>query len=179
MKTSGRKWVWVLGILIIALFLLSLKKTPEKLVYGVSFSRFHTDELKLDWKETYLALLNDLGVKHFRFSAHWPNTEPKEGKYNFSELDFQMREAKAKNATVIMAVGRRLPGWPECHIPEWAKDLSMEEQQAKILKLIETTVNRYKGYSNILYWQVENEMFLTGFSRANCGSLDREFLQRD
>lgn len=152
---------------------------PEQFTYGVSFSRFHTDELKLDWKQTYLALLNDLGIRHFRFSAHWPLTEPKEGVYNFSELDFQMKEAKAKNATIIMAVGRRLPGWPECHVPEWAKTLSLEEQQNKILKLIEAVVNRYKGYSNIFYWQVENEVFLTGFSRSNCGSLDKTFLQKE
>jgi len=176
-----KKTLIFLGAIVVFFWLLSLETIPreEELKYGISFSRFHTDELKLDWEETYLALLNDLGVRDFRFSAHWPLTEPKEGKYNFSELDFQMREAKAKDATVILAVGRRLPGWPECHVPEWAKDLSWEEQQTRILKLIEIVINRYKTYDNILYWQVENEVFLTGFSRSNCGAFDRNFLQKE
>jgi len=178
---NHKKVLIFLSIIVVFFWLLSLGRIPrkEELKYGISFSRFHTDELKLDWKETYLALLNDLGVRNFRFSAHWPLTEPEEGKYNFSELDFQIKEAKAKNATVILAVGRRLPRWPECHIPEWAENLSWEEQQTKILKLIETVVNRYKTYDNILYWQVENEAFLTGFSRSACGPLDRDFLQKE
>ncbi len=80
---NHKKTLIFLGALIALFWLLSLGTIPreEELTYGVSFSRFHTDELKLDWKETYLALLNDLGVRNFRFSAHWPLTEPKEGKY--------------------------------------------------------------------------------------------------
>ncbi|MEK7603892.1 MAG: cellulase family glycosylhydrolase [Patescibacteria group bacterium] len=153
-------------------------KTGEP-AYGVSFSRFHADELGLDWKETYLALQNDLGVKNFRFSAHWPITEPQKDKYNFEELDFQMAEAKRNGATVILAVGRRLPGWPECHIPGWAMELSQEERNDELLELIARVVNRYKNYDNIIYWQVENEPFLTGFSRSACGELDKEILQRE
>ena len=148
-----KKKFFIPAIIVVLLFFLSIDYSPRKgePVYGASFSRFHTDELKLDWKETYLALLNDLGVKHFRFSAHWPTTEPKEGQYNFSELDFQMSKARDKGATVIIAVGRRLPGWPECHIPDWARDLTWTEQQARILKLIRTTVERYKDHGNIIY----------------------------
>ncbi|MEX2053297.1 MAG: beta-galactosidase, partial [Candidatus Paceibacterota bacterium] len=145
----------ILGVIVLAFFLLSIRKVPKDLTYGVSFSKFHSDELKLDWREVYLSLLNDLGVKNFRFSAHWPNTEPKDGKFNFSELDFQMDQARSHDASVILAVGRRLPGWPECHVPEWAQELSYEEQKQKILRLIETVVNRYKDYDNIKYWQVE------------------------
>src|SRR3989344_6752591 len=112
----------ILLFLLLALFFLSRNPgKPEKFTYGASFSRFHADELGLDWKEVYLAMLNDLGVRNFRFSAHWPLTEPEEGKYNFEELDFQIKEAQKSGASVILAVGRRLPGWPECHEPEWLK----------------------------------------------------------
>jgi len=126
-----------------------------------------------------LAILNDLKVRNFRFSAHWPLTEPEEGKYNFTELDFQIKEAQKVGASVILAVGRRLPGWPECHEPEWAKDLSKEKKQEAILSYIKTVVNRYKNYDNILYWQVENEPYLAFFSRPACGELDDEFLQKE
>lgn len=174
-----KKFLVLVGIIIIALYLLSLRHIPEKIIYGVSFSKFHTDELRLDWKETYLALLNDLGVKHFRFSAHWPNTEPKEGKYNFSELDYQMAEAQKRGTDIVLAIGRRLPGWPECHDPEWVKDLPLAERQEKLLKYIERIVDRYKKYPNLKYWQVENEPFLTFFSRSSCGKLDEKFLEKE
>lgn len=174
-----KKVLITFGIIAIALYLFSLRHIPEKIIYGVSFSKFHTDELGLDWKETYLALLGDLGVKHFRFSAHWPNTEPQEGKYNFSELDFQMSEAQRHGADVILAVGRRLPGWPECHDPEWVKDLSLAKRQEKLLKYVETTIVHYKNSPSLKYWQVENEPFLTFFSRSRCGKLDKNFLDQE
>ena len=114
------KFLIGVGIILSILFVFSFNFSPtEDFKYGVSFSRFHTDELGLDWKEVYLAILDDLAVRHFRFSAHWPLTEPEEGKYNFEELDFQMKEAEKRDASVILAVGRRLPGWPECHEPKW------------------------------------------------------------
>src|SRR3990167_9998348 len=116
------------------LFFLSLDNSASnEPIYGVSFSRFHADELELDWKETYLAILHDLCVRNFRFSAHWHITEPKEGKFNFTELDFQIKEAEKKNASVILAVGRRLPGWPECHEPEWLKQDDIAYKQERIL----------------------------------------------
>lgn len=171
----------VLIAIVIGLFVFSLYFSEDVggPTYGVSFSRFHTNELGLDWKETYLALLNDLGVKNFRFSAHWPITEPERDKYNFSELDFQMSEARKNGASVILAVGKRLPGWPECHIPDWAMNLSDEERKNELLELIALVVNRYKYYDNIIYWQVENEPFLTGFSRSACGPLDKDFLKKE
>ncbi|OGN09896.1 MAG: hypothetical protein A3C61_01415 [Candidatus Yanofskybacteria bacterium RIFCSPHIGHO2_02_FULL_39_10] len=175
------KIILIIIVLILAsLFALSFDYYPtDKFTYGVSFSRFHADELGLDWKETYLAVLNDLGVRNFRFSAHWPLTEPKEGEYNFKELDFQISEAQKVNASVILAVGRRLPGWPECHEPEWVRDLTPEKKQEKIIKYIETIVKRYKNYENIKFWQVENEPYLAFFSRSACGELDEEFLKKE
>ncbi len=190
MKRRNKIIIQILLIIIAVFWVFSLDFSYEvsQPTYGVSFSRFHTDELGLDWKETYLALQNDLGVKNFRFSAHWPITEPEKDEYNFAELDFQMAEARSNGSSIIMAVGRRLPGWPECHEPEWLKvenrKLKVESEQKKykqerLLKYIKTVVNRYKHYDNIIYWQVENEPFLTGFSRSECESLDKELLDKE
>lgn len=173
------KFLIIIGIIAIILFLLSVRKIPTEFTYGVSFSKFHSDELGLDWKKVYLALLDELKIRNFRFSAHWPATEPKDGKYDFSVLDFQMREARRRGVSVIFAVGRRLPGWPECHVPEWAQKLTPEKRNEKILEYIKTTINRYKSFNNIKYWQVENEPFLTFFSRAICGPLDADFLKKE
>jgi len=169
-----------LALAITLLWALSLREIPDNINYGVSFSKYHSAELGLDWKEVYLNLLDDLQVRRFRFSAHWPNTEPKNNEFNFSELDFQIQEAKKRNASVIFALGRRLPGWPECHEPEWVEKLSDEEKKEEVLQYIERLVNRYKSFDNIIMWQVENEPFLKLFSKHHCKNfLDAPFLKKE
>ncbi len=169
----------ILAVVIIGLLVLSYRPTPEKVTYGMSFSKFRTDELRLPYEETFLAILDDLGVRHFRFSAHWPNTEPQNNQFNFKELDFQLEEAQKRDASVILAVGRRLPRWPECHIPGWAQEMSWDDQKVEILEYIEAVVTRYKDHPSITYWQVENEPFLSLFAYEHCGELDKEFLKEE
>lgn len=187
MKKFYKKFLIAIFIIVAVFYVLSLRSLPERITYGVSFSKFHSDELQLNWRETYLALLDDLKVRSFRFTAHWPNTEPENNKFNFSELDFQMNEARKRGASVILAVGRRLPGWPECHEPGWLNEQlpagderqKKEYKQKELLEYMEAVVNRYKRYDNIKYWQVENEPYLAFFSRSLCGELDDEFLQTE
>lgn len=160
-------------------FFLTDKPVPERITYGMSFNTFYAEELGLDWRETYDAILDELGVRHLRLAAHWPMVEPGDGEYDFSELDYQMDRAEAVGADVILAIGRRLPRWPECHIPGWAKDMSWEEQQEHIIEYLETVVTRYQDRPNIIYWQVENEPYLNIFANEHCGDLDEAFLERE
>ncbi len=166
-------------ILIGLWFILSFREIPKNITYGMSFSKFRTDELNLPFEETFLAILDDLKVRNFRFSAHWPNTEPEENLFNFTELDYQMSEARRRDARVIFAIGRRLPRWPECHDPYWVEDKTIEERNDALLKYITVVVSRYKDYDNILYWQIENEPFLSLFAYDHCGELDEEFLKEE
>ncbi len=173
------KRIILILIIIGAWEFLAIRPVPAKITYGVSFSKFHSDELQLDWKKTYLSILDDLKVKNLRLSAHWPMIQPTVNKYNFEEIDFQMEEAKKRNVSVILAVGRRLPGWPECHVPQWAAKLPESEQREKIIQMIKTLVKRYKDYPNLKYWQVENEPFLGLFGRSHCGQPDEDFLKQE
>ncbi len=182
-----KKWkkviLWILGLtvlLVLILQLMSIRPIPEEVNYGASFSKFHSDELGLDWKEVFEASLTDMGIRDFRFSAHWPGVEPEDDQFSFEVLDYQMERAKETGSTVILAVGRRLPGWPECHVPNWAQDLGEEELKKEILEYIEKVVTRYKDHPSVLYWQVENEAFLTTFATEHCGSdLDVSFLEAE
>ncbi|MEX0917321.1 MAG: beta-galactosidase [Candidatus Paceibacterota bacterium] len=162
-----------------AFLLLAQEEKPGVITYGVSFNTLYARELGLDEKEVYRAILDDLGARHLRLAAHWDMVEPQDDAYNFSELDFQMNEAKERNADVILGVGRRLPRWPECHVPKWAEELSWEEQKEELRKYIDVVVNRYKDYDNLIYWQVENEPFLEVFAKEHCGELDKEFLDEE
>lgn len=177
------KFLKIIALILLVLFLLfivlTLRKTPEKISYGISFSKLHSDELHLQWKEVYGALLDDLKVKKLRLSAHWPMIEPQKDQYDFQELDYQVKEAQKRGAEVILAVGRRLPGWPECHEPDWVKGLTWEEKKIELKKYIEIVINRYKDYENIKYWQIENEPFLTVFAKEHCGDLDERFFQEE
>jgi hypothetical protein len=167
-------------VVIIVLFALifSERKLPEEITYGVSFSKLHADELNLDWKEVYTAILDDLKVRHLRLSAHWPMVEPEKGSFNFTELDYQMGEAEKRGADVVLTVGRRLPGWPECHDPDWAINLDAGKKQAALLGYIREVVDRYKDNSALRYWQVENENFLR-FATQYCDPVDEAFFSRE
>lgn len=151
----------------------------EDIVYGATFSVLRAKELRLEWREVYDALVDDLGIRHFRLVAHWPMVEPEDGVFNFTELDYQMRRAEEVGASVILAVGRRLPSWPECHVPEWTRGLSEAEREAKLFEYVEAVVERYKDSAALRWWQVENEPYIIGFAYENCGDIDSAFLERE
>lgn len=161
------------------LFILSQKEKPERITYGMSFNTMYAQELGLDWVKTYDAILDELKVRHLRLAAHWPMIQPERDVYNFTELDYQVSRAEEVGAEVILAVGRRLPRWPECHVPVWAQELSTEEQQEILIDYIKTVVNRYKDSPAVTVWQVENEPFLKVFAFEHCGELDTNFLDKE
>lgn len=148
----------------------------EDIVWGVNFSQKHAQDLGLDWKETYRALLSDLGARHVKTAFHWDVLEPKKDDYNFQDSDWQIAYAKEKGALVIPVIGRKTSRWPECHIPEWAKRLSKEEEQQEVLELVEILVRRYKDNPAVLAWQVENEPF---FPFGECMWSDDDFLKQE
>ncbi len=166
-------------LLVILVLIFSQKDVPENITYGTSFNTMYAQELGLDWKETYDAIIDDLGVKHLRLAAHWPMIQPAADEFNFTELDYQIKKAEEANAEVILAVGRRLPRWPECHIPDWAKKLTVEERNHQQLEYMQKVVERYRNSPAVHYWQVENEPFLSVFAFEYCGELDISFLEQE
>lgn len=151
-------------------------ENPE---YGVSFNTVYARELGLNWVKVYDALFDELGVQKIRLAAHWNMIEPNDDGYNFTEIDYQVQKAQENNVEIVFALGKRLPRWPECHIPDWALNLDKEEQEEKILEYIETVVNRYKGYDVISTWQIENEPFLSVYATAHCYYFDTDFLKKE
>ncbi len=145
---------------VVFILLLNLSGTPQdnETKFGVTFSPFYAEEFGVDWRKAYTAILDDLGVRYFRLSAYWNTTEPQDEEFNFDDLDFQLDEAALRNAHVLLGAGRKLPRWPECHDPEWVKNLSKEEFEQKVLDYVSVVVKRYKDHAALSRWQVENEV---------------------
>ncbi len=168
----------ILGILFSALifYLWFVTETPKNFIWGVNFSQKHARQLGLDWKDAYRAIVGDLGVKNIKITVHWDLIEPEEGKYDFDDLDWQVKTATENQARLIPVIGMKTSRWPECHLPDWAKNRPKEEQQEAILKLLEQTVIRYRELPSIEYWQVENEPLL---EFGVCPWIDEDFLKRE
>ncbi len=170
--------VFVVLFIALSICMTTGKAEPaDKVNFGVTYSKLFTEQMGLDWQEAYLAILDDLGVKKIRLVAYWHEIEKEQGQYLFDDLDWQIEEAEKRGAEIILVMGRRLPRWPECHIPEWAKGLDEAGQQKKILDIIEKIINRYKEKDIIWAWQVENEPFLKNF--GECPKLDIKFLEKE
>jgi hypothetical protein len=171
----------ILGILIIFLIFVSYlfigkPSQAKEIIWGVNFSQKHTENLGLNWQETYLSLLDDLKVKNIKLITHWDLIEPNKDDYRFEDLDWQIREAEKRNAKLLLVIGMKTGRWPECHIPDWAKNLAKEEQQKEILEIVKKIVLRYKDSPAIEYWQVENEPF---FPFGECPWVDERFLKKE
>jgi len=182
MKKILRFILWVIIIFVLVVFcyfFIGKGKPAEKIEWGVTFSKRPFVDFEMDWKKSYLKILDELKVKKIRLIAYWNDIEYEEGKYDFSDLDFQIKEAEKRGAEIIVVVGRRVPRWPECFEPDWIKSaqgglpLNEAEKQEKILAFITKIITRYKNNSSIKIWQVENEPFLRTF--GECSKLDKNF----
>ncbi|KKU11869.1 MAG: hypothetical protein UX16_C0002G0010 [Parcubacteria group bacterium GW2011_GWB1_45_7] len=149
--------------------------SDDEVNFGVTFSNYYAMELGLDWKAAYLATLDDLGVKNLRLAAYWSEIEPENDAFNFDSLDFEINEAEKRNAKVILVVGQKVPRWPECFVPAWAR--GHDTYREELLQYIETVVLRYKDVPAIVYWQIENEPFLGGF--GDCAIFDIDLLDEE
>jgi len=165
----------MLMIAIFSYFNISVKTPDTPYSLGVTFSSRYATDLGLDWKETYSAILDELNVKKIRIPVYWDLVESSKNNYDFSDLDYQLNEAKNHNAEVILAIGQRVPRWPECFIPAWVEDDEMRKQE--LLQFIQVVVERYKGRGEIKIWQVENEPFLVYFGQ--CPEFDEKFLDEE
>lgn len=150
-------------------------KTPN-VEYGMTFSRPYAEELGLDPDETLRVALDDVGIRRFRIAAYWKLIEPEEDAWDFSTLDRDIQEIGRRGGKIVLAVGEKLPRWPECWGPDWWKKLPRERQREHTLRYIETVVTRYRMNPAILAWQVENEPH---FAYGDCPAPDYLFIRRE
>ena len=129
---------------------------------GVSFSQRRAWSLHMDSHQAFTDLL-DMHFKVVRLSVYWDEV----AESGYQETDWQMRQAAAAGQPVVLTVGMKGLSWPEFYIPPQyvpaigdGEDVGQDQAlRAGVLNFITTTVNRYRAYSNLVAWQVENEPF--------------------
>ncbi|MDD2785739.1 MAG: beta-galactosidase [Patescibacteria group bacterium] len=140
--------------------------------FGVTFSKPYAEEFKLEPNEVLTATLDDLGVRRFRIPAYWSLIETKQGILDWSWLDSELDIIAKRDGKVVLAIGQKLPRWPECWIPDWAIKTSEADREKAASAYLEQTINRYKNNSTIISWQIENE---PGFTFGVCPQMRKGF----
>ena len=148
----------------------------KQVEYGTTFSRPYAEELGLDANEALKATLDDLGLRRFRIPAYWGIIQPKEHEWYFNDLDLDIQTIGDRGGKVVLAIGEKLPRWPECWGPTWWKSQPRGEQRRYTLNYIETVVRRYRDNPAITAWQIENEPH---FEYGDCPKPDYPLIRQE
>lgn len=149
------------GMFLFARISIVLHDTPNQPIrYGISFSTAYAGYLGLDPIATYHDLVETLGVRAVRIPVYWSDVQKTKDQYDWNQLDTLVKYSEAQNVKLTLAIGHKVPRWPECYVPGFALHDSREEQQRLLGEFLQSVVTRYKSSSALERWQVENEPFL-------------------
>lgn len=126
-------------------------------VFGATFSAPYATHLGLDPHEVFTALIDEIGVQVIRLPIEWDEIEKVRGQRDFSDIDWYLNQAAERKVKIVLAVGTKVPRWPECQAPEWAQELPTEEFSAALFNHLRALVTRYSKHPALYRWQVENE----------------------
>ncbi len=161
-------------------------RRPQKL--GTTFSPLQCHYLGLDYQETFRRVCA-LGFDQIRLCAYWHEIEATENQFDFSVLDWLLAECDRHGIEVILAVGMKVPRWPEFHFPGWLvaryntkgrpEPIDQDGAIANLtLRFVEKVVSHTRLAPAIKYWQVENEPF-TKLDITAGRYLSAEFVQKE
>jgi hypothetical protein len=169
--------VALVAILLIAGYFYFQFKPTKNPEFGITFSHTYAASLGFDPMQMYRDMLDDLKPKKIRLMAYWDEIEKQQGKFEFKNIDTMLTEADKRNVEVILVVGKKQPRWPECHVPDWYKGLDADKQSQATFDMIKTTIEHFRGFRSIKYWQVENEpYFVFGL---DCPKQDPEMVKKE
>jgi len=145
--------------------------------FGVSFSIKQCHSFGIDPRQTLDWLIVEGGFRRFRLMSYWNEHEKKPGKYDFTELDWQMDRIAQAGGVVSLSLGARQPRWPENHWPNWAWVALKTERSNALLAYITKVVERYRDHPALDSYQLENEALLKRFGEHP--EIDRPRLRRE
>lgn len=131
-----------------------------------------------------------LELDRIRLGAYWNAIEKRPGEYDFAELDWLLDRCDAHGIEAVLAVGMKVPRWPEFHFPDWvaelgdiqagteALDVRSPAVAAAALKFVERVIEHCRSAPALQYIQVENEPF-TRLEITGGRFLSPAFVQRE
>lgn len=151
---------------------------------GFTYSDQYSNYLGLDPYTTLAKILDDYKFDTVRLCVYWNQVEPKKNKIDFSSIDKQLEICKKHNVSVILAMGRKVPRWPEFHEPKYVKNFlnqnstdAEEYLKERLFNYLEKTINRYNSEKIISVLQIENEPFFS-FGESSL-ELTKEFYKNE
>jgi hypothetical protein len=126
---------------------------------GYTFSTKYCLELGLNPRDTFTQINQDLGFEVVRLCAYWDELAVRPDQYDWEWLDYLVEYCEKVGVKVVMAVGRKLPRWPEYHEPNWTRKLIEEEFYTVLDDYIKDVIERYKKFKHVVAFQIENEAF--------------------
>ncbi len=66
-----------LVLVLLCYFFVGNAPEQKKILWGVNFSQMQAQVLHLDWKQLYLAMLQDLGARNIKLLTQWDWVEGK------------------------------------------------------------------------------------------------------
>lgn len=141
-------------------------RSVDEMDFGFTYSVTYAESLELDPIGAFEEIINELQPMHVRIPVYWDRIEIDHGTYEWDELDALMEIASTNDTKVILAIGRKVPRWPECHLPVWAPGYERQELKDAQLQMIEAVVLRYKDHPALTRWQVENEPYFFLFGEC-------------
>jgi Beta-galactosidase len=147
-------------------------RTPVKRppYLGSTFSPLQCYYLGLDYKAAFDAICR-LGLDRIRLGAYWHEIEGQEHQYDFSTLDWLLERCHNHNIEVVLALGLKVPRYPEFHFPQWVRDrydtgagtTPIDQRSpalaARSATFLSRVVEHVRSAPALKYWQVENEPF--------------------
>lgn len=188
---------FVAVLIVVGLYLvIPVKIAPaENIMWGITFTKSYAQYLGLDWKQVYVAALDDLRVDAVRVGINWDEIEPEPGRFTFEDFDWMIDEAEKRAVAVVPVIGFKLPRWPECRAPAFAQkwlpekrtflrrafDVGVGPDRAKFeeaqLAMMKAVIEHFKDRPSIKVWQVENEGFIGWF--GDCPPIPNYFVRRE
>jgi hypothetical protein len=162
---------------------------PSRTYLGTTFSPLQCYYMDLDFRQAFEAIAQ-LGLDRVRLGAYWNVIEKQPNVYDFSELDWLLDRCASSGIEVALAVGMKVPRWPEFHFPQWVSDradtgagtVALDRRSPAVaelaLEFIDRVVGHCKNAPAVKYWQIENEPF-TRLEIAGGRFLSAAFVERE
>lgn len=143
---------------------------------GVTFSPRYAKSLGLDPLTTFSAILTELKTKNIRLPVYWSDIEPSPGQFDFQAYDQLVDLAGSRDAKLVLAIGYKLPRWPECFAPSWTNNFSDGEFESSLLVQVKAVTEHFKSRKQITAWQIENEPL---YNFGDCKKYSLNFLEKE